>query len=145
MKHWRLGRGHHLCRYLVLHPVDNRAIRPDQPVFEIRSSEVECARGCSVREVLELGGLRCSRTGSAYLEFAVYALKYGPMGTGAAEVAYPLHQGVVRLDHVEIVRAGDGHGDAEGGQASVWLMQVSMRVAVFDVDVVGDWTPELWL
>ena len=82
--------------------------------------------------------LRRLRAGPAELELAVGALKDGPVRTGATPMTYPLHQSAVRLYHTEGVRARDSHGGGHALlKASVWLMRVSMRVAVSDVVMDG--------
>lgn len=48
------------------------------------------------------------------MDLTVPALEYPPMRTGLAQVAGPLDERVVRLDHLEGVGAGVGDGhDAE--------------------------------
>jgi hypothetical protein len=49
-------------------------------------------------------------TGSACVDLAVPALEYPPMRTGVAQVAGPLDECIVRLDHLEGVSAGVGDG-----------------------------------
>lgn len=50
---------------------------------------------------------------TASVDFAVTALENPPVRARMAQVAHPLDQSAVRLDHLEVVRAGVRHGHNE--------------------------------
>ena len=72
------------------------------------------------------------------MELAISALEYPPMRTRVAEVARPLYQRVVRLDHLEAVGAvaAHGHGIAEAAAGAVqsWthkLFKTEFQLSIF--------------
>ncbi|KAI1435641.1 hypothetical protein GGR50DRAFT_289803 [Xylaria sp. CBS 124048] len=76
------------------------------------------------------------------MNFAVSALEYPPVGARMTQVASPLHQGTVRLDHSERMCAGccDGHCERVF-DSNVWNFQIGLASSEIDdgEDELEDW------